>query len=377
MVCLFNPFTLQAEFLILPSFVFGTLSAVHAWNRLSSCYTHVARRLLGIPSLGYFDDYPTGAPAYDRGSAQACLGNMVDLLGPGFAPAKHEDPDQVAVSLGVQTDYSHLPNSRHMQISVTEKRRKKLVTLISQVLESGYLSHAAARSLFGKARYTCCPCFGRVGIALLHPLQDVGRCAKIARGSPLATALLALRQIIAVLPPVSIPISPVRLDLPLLVWTDASSPSTRDGRLGVVIFCPYRGKYWYTSVRAPSHIMCLFSFLEKKKTYICQLELLAVVVALLTFPDLFAGRLVHIFVDNEAAKSNLISGYSPHPDSARLVHEYHVQVAHLTCYPWLSFVYSQDNIADLPSRASFQLLRRLKAVRRDAVLPSLHSWALL
>ena len=123
--------------------------------------------------------------------------------------------------------------------------------------------------------------------------------------------------------------------------------------------------------------MCLFAFLEKKKTYICQLELLAVVVALLTFPDLFAGRLVHIFVDNEAAKSNLISGYSPHPDSARLVHEYHVQVAHLACYPWLSFVYSQDNIADLPSRASFQLLRRLKAVRREAVLPSLRSWALL
>ena len=65
--------------------------------------------------------------------------------------------------------------------------------------------------------------------------------------------------------------------------------------------------------------MCLFSFLEKKKTYICQLELLAVVVALHTFPDLFAGRLAHIFVDNEAAKSNLISGYSPHPDSARVV----------------------------------------------------------
>ena len=107
-----------------------------------------------------------------------------------------------------------------MLISVTESRREKLVILISQVLESGYLSHAAARSLFGKARYTCCPCFGRVGIALLHPLQDVGRCAKVAHGSPLAIALLALRQIISELPPVSVPISPVRLDLPILVSMD-------------------------------------------------------------------------------------------------------------------------------------------------------------
>ena len=352
-VCLFNPFSLRAEFMFLPSFVFGPLSAVHAWNRLSSCYTHVARRLLGVPALGYFDDYPTGAPAYDQGSAQACFSSFVDMLGPGFAPAKHEPPDQVAVSLGVQSDYSHLPNTGTILVSVTESRRRKLVLLISQVLSSGHLSHAAARSLFGKSRYTCCPCFGRVGIAILHPLQDAGRRSTIVRGSPLWSALVALREIIAVLPPVPVPISPVRYDLPLLVWTDASSPSTLHGRLGVVIYCPYRNRYWYTSIAAPRHLMCLFSYLEKKQTYICQLELLAVVTALLTFPDLFAGRLVHIFVDNEAAKSNLISGYSPHADSARVIHEYHVQVARLACYPWLSFVYSQDNIADLPSRASF------------------------
>ena len=98
--------------------------------------------------------------------------------------------------------------------------------------------------------------------------------------------------------------------------------------------------------------------------------------ALHTFPDLFAGRLAHIFVDNEAAKSNLISGYSPHPDSARVVHEYHLQVARLACYPWLSFVYSQDNIADLPSRGEFTKLAELGSVSFDIVWPDLGaSWS--
>ena len=41
--------------------------------------------------------------------------------------------------------------------------------------------------------------------------------------------------------------------------------------------------------------------------------------------------------------------------------------------PWFSFVYSEDNISDLPSRFEYALLRGMGAVRRRCVLPSLHS----
>ena len=175
--------------------------------------------------------------------------------------------------------------------------------------------------------------------------------------------------------PVRVPLRTRAGELPLIILTDASF-SGMSGRIGVVVYCHYRRLLWYTSKQAPKYLICLLQYYELKKTYICQLELIAAVCAYLTFPDVIRGRLVHHFVDNDPAKSNLISGYSSHPDSARIIHEYHMQVVRLTCQPWIGFVYSEDNISDLPSRGAFQLMRKLKAIRRDCVLPDLSAWSL-
>ena len=374
-VAVYNPVTLRAELLLIPSFVFGTLSAVVAWNRVSTLYAHVGRRVAAVPSLEYFDDFPTVSPAYDRGSAQMSLGVLFNRMGPGFAAKKHVPSDQIAVCLGVQSDCSRVPLDAHVSVSVTDERRKKLAALIREILQSRYITHAAARSLFGKARFVCCPCFGRVGLALLQPLQKIYSNTHIAVNSDLETAMLALVQIIMVLKPVRIPLRTRAGERPLIILTDASF-SGMTGRIGVVVFCPYRCQYWYTSKQAPKYLICLLQYYELKKTYICQLELIAAVCAYLTFPDVIRGRLVHHFVDNDPAKSNLVSGYSSHPDSARIIHEYHMQVVILACQPWIGFVYSEDNISDLPSRNAFKLMRQLKAVRRDCVLPDLSAWRL-
>ena len=103
-----------------------------------------------------------------------------------------------------------------------------------------------------------------------------------------------------------------------------------------------------------------------------QLELVAAVVAYLTFPDVpslvLAGKLWHHFIDNEGAYYSLMSGYSGKADCALVIHEYHLQILRLKCYPWLGFVYSGDNISDLPSRNEFGLVQRLGATFRTAGL---------
>jgi hypothetical protein len=70
-VCVFSPQTMQAEYFILPSFVFGYYSAVLAWNRVTALYTHCVRRLLAVPATGYYDDFQVGGPKYDQPSAQS------------------------------------------------------------------------------------------------------------------------------------------------------------------------------------------------------------------------------------------------------------------------------------------------------------------
>ena len=107
-----------------------------------------------------------------------------------------------------------------------------------------------------------------------------------------------------------------------------------------------------------------------KATYIGQLEIAAVACAYLTFPDLLRGRVVHHCVDNESAKMALVSGYSSKLDSAMLVCLYHELVLGLGAKVWLSFVYSEDNWADEPSRGSFGALLAAGGRRRVLVIPS-------
>ena len=118
--------------------------------------------------------------------------------------------------------------------------------------------------------------------------------------------------------------------------------------------------------------------LAAKATYIGQLEIAAVVCAYLTFPDVLEGRVVHHCVDNESAKMALVSGYSGKLDSAALVCLYHEVVLGLGCNVWLSFVYSEDNWADEPSRGVYRSLLVAGARRRALVLPSKRRlWSIL
>ena len=126
---------------------------------------------------------------------------------------------------------------------------------------------------------------------------------------------------------------------------------------------------YYTYLDVPAWIISRFAEMAPKDTYINQLELLAAVVVYRTFPDLLRGRLVHHFIDNDAARCALIKGYSGRPDSAMLVGLMHETLMSLASYPWFGFVYSEDNGSDGPSRADFSLSRQLGGEWRSTVLP--------
>ncbi|KAL1527789.1 hypothetical protein AB1Y20_009173 [Prymnesium parvum] len=135
--------------------------------------------------------------------------------------------------------------------------------------------------------------------------------------------------------------------------------------------------------RAPLRLLEWLRRLEIKKKYITQWELFAVLVAFLTFPELFHFRLVHHFVDNKGALGGLMKGYSDKPDSARIINMVHTQVVRYSCYPWFGFVYSEDNIADArrshgpstPSRGDFSVVAGLSAAVTQLVWPDLQELA--
>ena len=111
--------------------------------------------------------------------------------------------------------------------------------------------------------------------------------------------------------------------------------------------------------------------MQKKKTYIATYELLAEVCAYISFPDVLQGRVVHHFVDYTAALAGSIRAYSSRPDCARVIDALVARILKLSCRPWFGFVYSEDNLSDLPSRGVFDVLIALGSTRRVLVRPSL------
>ena len=196
--------------------------------------------------------------------------------------------------------------------------------------------------------------------------------AVLTPGTDLFESLGALHDALPLIQPVDFPLFR-RRDHAIVIFSDASW-SSNSGRMGIVVWCPYREKYFYSSSIVPPHLVAYFTYLQPQSTYIAQAELLAYTAAYFTYPELLKGRLVHHFIDNTPARANAITGTSSSTISSRILHTYHVQVLSIACQPWAGFVYSEDNIADLPSRSEFTLMRRLKATYRPMVIPRLHQW---
>jgi hypothetical protein len=88
-----------------------------------------------------------------------------------------------------------------------------------------------------------------------------------------------------------------------------------------------------------------------KKTYIGQLEALAAAAVMYTLPeDWLAGRDGYMWIDNMGAKYSLQKGSARKEDSARIVDSFSKRVASLGFRPWIEYVPSAQNVADLPSR---------------------------
>ena len=75
------------------------------------------------------------------------------------------------------------------------------------------------------------------------------------------------------------------------------------------------------------------------------------------------GREVNHFIDNTAALSAFVNGYSASTDMAKMSNMLWLLVAGMRTRPYLEYVPSASNIADLPSRGKYELLERLGARR--------------
>ena len=96
------------------------------------------------------------------------------------------------------------------------------------------------------------------------------------------------------------------------------------------------------------------------------LEMLSIALGLSVFEKEIQRRRIVIHSDNRGAECCIRKGIASTFDHCCLVHQMWSHMAALRVNAWITRVPTDDNVADLPSRGEYNLLRRMGAIRRAA-----------
>ena len=106
-------------------------------------------------------------------------------------------------------------------------------------------------------------------------------------------------------------------------------------------------------------------FLAASQHPIFEIELLPVWISLTLWEGYLSNTQCVFYLDNEAAKGALIKGATDAGSGTRLVHAFVVSEMNLQIKVWFSRVPTSSNIADAPSRMSFEELSNVRRQRID------------
>ena len=329
---------------------FGAVASVTGFCRLPHLLTRFARIFFAALCDHYIDDalQPDFVEAND--SAQVALGYLFKKVGIPFSEKKRQRPESVQNELGVTCDLSSFHTKGEAVVTPKVARCEHILETLADCEARNRLTSGQAKETFGKLSFSLQSLFGRVGRAAALPI--LLRCYNSGDTS-FGQDLREMRAFFAtILDPRNLPARIFRFnatDRPVIIYSDASeSPGYRG--LGAVIHdCenPTHGRH-YTADICPKWLEELF--LEHGATSICSLEMLAALCSLLTFRRWLKHRRVLFFIDNTAAWSAMINGYTSSPPMARLSTLFHLAAAALSIDCWVEWVNTDANLADLPSR---------------------------
>ena len=389
-VALVEPDSGQVRYFPMPGFPFGLKSAVVAFNRVEELLIEVSRVFMLVPCGHYYDDAVTVEPRFAGRSGQRAIWMVHEVVGIPFAAKKHEKMRAANPFLGIVSDFECKPG--FVQMRVKKSRREKLLKDLEDVLKSGELTGAQAATFRGKLYFTSLTAFGGVGRA---PLQALAR-RQYSDGDEkrldddLRRAVVAMRALLERLPPRLIPLLDSERSECIYIWSDAMwEPARGDDGEALQVFDEVSGESFYiakatlafavyrawTGTWAHSYkdvgIDILRQLTPGKKTYIGQLEALAAAAVMHTLPeDWLAGRDGYMWIDNMGAKYSLQKGSARKEDSARIVDSFSKRVASLGFRPWIEYVPSAQNVADLPSRDKWSEYYSVIGADEHGFLPS-------
>jgi hypothetical protein len=332
-----------------------------------------------VPVESYVDDYQVSEPDFARGpedltapygparfpaSGQSMLWAAHGLF--GFRPLTEEKSVPWSSGpcpfVGVTTDFTQMFSHGVILLNIKETTRAKALLLTQSALTTGKIDQQQAAALYGKLRWVFC--LGRLGLAALRALKTRQYSSTPvpdwALDDDLTDSLTYVDRLLSAAPFPAVLRCLTSTDRPILVWTDASYMELAGwpfgkGQIGFVVKFPRATSGYdvvYSESVVPDYVLEILFSLRKQKTFIHPLEFIGIMAPYICpqIADAFRGKFVIHFGDNQAANSVAIKGASPAPDLNRLAHLHELCLAAADIRMWISWVPSEANISDDPSR---------------------------
>ena len=364
-VTLRGPISLR-RFSFLPrTLIFGSTSAVLRYNCLSRIVASLRCGILGIPCLGYFDDFGTLMFSDLEKTALRAFIDLNEVFGIKVKLSKCDFGRSLAF-LGILGSSPSPTNDFCMSVSLPADKAVSWSLLISSILsDPSRVCRKALESLIGKLSFAQCAIFGRVARSTLRPLYKHLYCsASIFQLS--GDAVLALKWWGSVLGSLA----------PRIIKKFSSSVSW-------VLYSDAEGANfgcaacWLRPSSFPQDRSIFrlqtFSFPEpdlnisNDTNIIYALELFSVVAAVFGFRKYLRSSNIIIFIDNDAADLALIKASSKSKFVHHLIRIFWKLASTIPFSVWFERVPSKSNLADFPSRGRPPVL----PFRSSSQLPSL------
>ncbi|CAE7225449.1 RE2 [Symbiodinium sp. CCMP2592] len=318
-IAVYNPHTGKTCLFTQICLPFGSRASVNGFIRCSRCIQWLATRCLLVPTTSYYDDFIVASPdclADNAGSTMELLfqllGWVFDTVGP-----KADTFSRDVSALGLHFDLSE-SGGGVVIVDNTEKRKRDIHALVSDVLAKGQLSYKGGMELRGKLAFANSQVMGKAGhYALKHVSTHVHAypfMPKLSAATTDALSFLMARILEGQPRRIHKP-----LGLPWFVYTDASFEPDYTGGLGGVLISPSGSVVgWFSLLLECADIRPLLPL--KAETGIGELEAIAVVLAFQLWEEHLKSTECVAYLDNEGARCSLIKGCSSSWSITRICH---------------------------------------------------------
>ena len=327
--------------------IFGSTASVVHYNTFSRLLASLICRLLGLPCIGYFDDYAFMAPKPIQTLALNTFKDFSSIIGTILQDRKCSI-DSTNTFLGLKGVMPSKKSGMKLSISLDREKSERWIELISGFIKAGSIDHTSLDKLIGKLSFAQTNVFGKFARTLAQPLYDM------LHAHPFEEILseeliINLEWWRNALSSVLTRIVTLRPRFPkFIIYTDASWSDKRgQGRIAALLFDRSSGVLLEVlSSAAPARLATLF----RDSSVIYGLELFALVACFAVWQAVLAGFQVTAYVDNDPASNGLVKGSAPHPISQNFIRRFWQLTLTRSISVWLERVPSPINWADMPTR---------------------------